>query len=598
MWTVRPQASGNFALYESNSGAVYPAGTLYKNVTVDEKNDQVIEFKDKEGMVILKKVQLENSTDNGTGSDHANWLCTYYLYDDLNRLSCVIQPKGVALIEQNNWQLNDPDILAELCFQYEYDERNNMVRKQVPGAGVVSMVYDQRERLVLTQDAKLMEQGKWLYTQYDEFNRPITTGLWGSNFTWAEHILLASTSTNYPDLSSQTVEELTRTFYDDYSWRSGYGNPLSDNYIADFETYFLGHSNTVWPYPQQNELTNQLKNLVTGTRIKVLGTSNQYLFTVNFYDKNYRMVQMQSQNITGGYDVSTTQYSWNGKPLIVIQKQENNEVGPQEAIVVTKYTYDELGRLSKTEKKAGLSGDDRVEMPSSYKLLSNNEYDKLGQLKQKKIASSASGTSALENLTYDYNIRGWLLGINKDYIRNPNNSNYFGFELAYDDKDGMLLANTYLNSQYNGNITGTSWKSQGDGAVRKFDFTYDKANRLTGADFSQYKNNTFINDPYVNFDVSGLQYDRNGNILAMKQMGLKSSTSGVIDELQYRYLDKSNKLISVSDNNYNDPNNGKFGDFKDGNNVLTDDYSFDLNGNMNEDKNNEFMRTTNTGDSV
>ncbi len=31
---------------------------LYKNITVDEQGKQVIEFKDKEGQVILKKVQL------------------------------------------------------------------------------------------------------------------------------------------------------------------------------------------------------------------------------------------------------------------------------------------------------------------------------------------------------------------------------------------------------------------------------------------------------------------------------------------------------------------------------------------------------------
>jgi hypothetical protein len=60
----------------------YPAGELYKLVTTDEHQKQVVEYKDKEGKVILKKVQLVSPPSTG----HEGWLCTYYVYDDLNNL--------------------------------------------------------------------------------------------------------------------------------------------------------------------------------------------------------------------------------------------------------------------------------------------------------------------------------------------------------------------------------------------------------------------------------------------------------------------------------------------------------------------------------
>ncbi|MEJ0105024.1 MAG: hypothetical protein WDO19_21830 [Bacteroidota bacterium] len=79
--------------------------------------------------------------DDGTGSSHTGWLCTYYLYDKMNNLRCVVQPRGVELISPS-WVLSDATILAEQCFRYEYDGRKRMIMKKVPGAAEVYMVYD------------------------------------------------------------------------------------------------------------------------------------------------------------------------------------------------------------------------------------------------------------------------------------------------------------------------------------------------------------------------------------------------------------------------------------------------------------------------
>jgi len=78
-------------------------------------------------------------------------------------------------------------------------------------------------------------------------------------------------------------------------------------------------------------------------------------------------------------------------------------------------------------------------------------------------------------------------------------------------------------------------------------------------------------------------YDANGNILAMKQWGLKLSSSDLIDDLQYTYLNSgtSNKLAAVTDQVTGD---NHLGDFTD-RNTSGDDYAYDANGNMTQDWN-------------
>lgn len=188
----------------------YTAGELYKNVSVDENGKQVIEFKDKEGQVVLKKVQLTATADDGNGKDHIGWLCTYYVYDNLNQLRCVIQPRDVDLISFN-WLLNDAS-LAEQCFRYEYDHRQRMIVKKVPGAGEINMVYDKRDRLVMTQDANKKVGNQWLITKYDDLNRPIETGIWVNTTAAITHRSNAAATYPYPATTSN-YETFTITHY-------------------------------------------------------------------------------------------------------------------------------------------------------------------------------------------------------------------------------------------------------------------------------------------------------------------------------------------------------------------------------------------------
>ncbi len=151
IWTTAAAAG---SIPTTSSTAIYAGGQLLKNITADEQDHQVVEYKDKNGRVVLKKVQLNSSP----GTAHTGWLCTYYVYDDMDNLRFVIQPGAVELIN-GSWTISS-GISDELCFRYEYDQRKRMIIKKVPGAGETWMVYDARDRLVMTQDANLQDGGQ------------------------------------------------------------------------------------------------------------------------------------------------------------------------------------------------------------------------------------------------------------------------------------------------------------------------------------------------------------------------------------------------------------------------------------------------------
>jgi RHS repeat-associated protein len=598
IWTVTTGAVGSFGTYAS-PGA-YLAGRLFKNITVDERGLQVIEFKDKEGKIILKKVQIDPAvTDDGiTGRNHTGWLCTYYIYDDLNNLRCVIQPRGVELIP--SWSLTDPVILAEQCFRYEYDERNRMIKKKVPGAGEVWMVYDLRDRLVMTQDANLRPLGKWMYIEYDQLNRPRATGFTFESHDQAYNANLAKTTNPpYPNLAAWGYALLTHTMYDDYSWLSSYPVPPSftTNRITTFDSYLLPPS-SIWPYAQAVVQSNLTKGLVTGARTWTPGATGEIVYTLNYYDDKGRPIQTQSTNATNGIDITITQYNWSGQPLLVIQKNEKAGTPAQTTVTVTQMTYDDLGRLIKTEKKLSNTLVNSNAM-SAYTTVSTMEYDALGQLKNKKLAPAYNGTG-LQTLAFDYNIRGWLLGMNRSNLAaNGQSTAYFGFELGYDKLTNQCTRN-YLAGQWNGNISGMIWKSNGDGIRRKYDFTYDAANRLMQGIFEQNDQSTNWGSTLVNYSIKmgdGISptsaYYANGDIKQMQQWGLKLTGPSQIDNLTYSYANtnSSNKLTKVADAIVT-ADNGKLSDFKDGANGGTDDYSYDVNGNLTLDNNKAISNIT------
>jgi RHS repeat-associated protein len=621
-WSVT-NVTDNWGTY-SMTGA-YPAGELYKNVTVDEHGKQVVEFKDKEGKVILKKVQLTATADAGTGSNYTGWLCTYYIYDNLKNLRLVVQPGGVELLIANSWNITalSGDILKEQCFRYEYDISNRLIRKKIPGAGDEYMVYDARDRLIMTQDSLLRKDSIWLVTLYDALNLPVQTGKLKntySNNTFAQHITAASTSTTYP-FTEATVpsttwwEFLTKTGYDTYGTipgASGLTSSLDNTYTSG--TYMYTSYNTSPAYAQQVTACNQVAGLPTWTQVKVLGTASTYIYSVPVYDDRGRVIQVKTKNQFNDTAIITTQYNFSGQALVVVTRTGKTGVNAQKHIITTKMDYDDLGRLLTVKKTVSSSGAVTASKPELE--IIKNEYDKLGQLKTKYIGKKkdASGNyiaDPVDTLSFDYNIRSWLLGINRSQVlaTNGQSSRYFGFELGY-DKTANSSGRNFTAAQYNGNVNGMVWKSYGDGIRRKYDFTYDAANRLLQGLFEQNDAGSTWGITLMDYTVKmgdgsdvTTAYDANGNIKRMQQWGWKVAGPAKIDSLSYNYIPNSNRLQNVIDG-VNDTQT-KLGDFRSSTLYMTalsgtktsgaTDYVYDANGNLIKDRNKDIGDGSNNG---
>jgi RHS repeat-associated protein len=323
------------------------------------------------------------------------------------------------------------------------------------------------------------------------------------------------------------------------------------------------------------------RGMPTGGMVRVISDpsdpgSGDWLETALFYDDEGRVVQAQSDNIGNGTDTITTRYHFTGKAITSYQVHHNAMAG-ELVRTKTNMLYDHAGRLLHVKKTIN---DDAAKT----RFLSRYSYDESGQLSEKLLGQIANdNTAAMETLDHAYNIRGWLQGINKDYSRGSG-TRWFGMELNYDWG--------FTASQYNGNIAGQQWRSAGDGERRAYGYTYDKANRILGADFTQYTSSAWNTSAGLDFTLSGMSYDPNGNILSMNQKAWKISGSDTIDQLSYTYLPNSNKLKNVVDAQNDEVT--ALGDFRSSATYMSAlgsktnsaiDYTYDDNGNLLKDLN-------------
>jgi Leucine-rich repeat (LRR) protein len=164
----------------------YQAGELWGTDVSDahgpnepgEKGYRTIEWKDKLGQVVLKQVEVARTGTTSTGL-HSRWLRTAYVYDDFGRLRFVLQPEASKrMLALGNRAAPLPASALPFLFHYRFDGRGRQIAKQVPGqAGETLVVYDQLDRLILSQDPVQRTRQEWSLTKYDALGRIIISGL-------------------------------------------------------------------------------------------------------------------------------------------------------------------------------------------------------------------------------------------------------------------------------------------------------------------------------------------------------------------------------------------------------------------------------------
>jgi len=529
----------------------YAPGTLYKTQTTDENGNSSWEFKDKQGKVVLKRVEDEYST----------FRDTRYVYDDFDRLSNVLPPKATG----TSYTAGNPDF-NELLYAYRYDEKGRMTEKHIPGAGWISMVYNKIDQLILSQDAKQQASGNWIFSKYDVLGRIVMTGSIVNNNPRSTLQSLVDGQTTLWETRNDNATDSYCYSSDAYPQSSNYENGeytvLTVNY---YDTY--GFDGSVQAYEQalNNPLnSNMTTGLLTGSKVRVLDDTNTWLTSVTYYDDKGRPLQVSSKNILGSWDKTISQYDFTGK---VLQSLRTHDA----LTIKNTYTYDHAGRKKEVFQQTG--GDPTIE-------LAQYNYNELGQLIKKNL--HGDNTNKLQGINYRYNIRGWLTSINNakldnDGVLNDEDHTAFGEELSYNN---TFTAGSYTAPvQWNGNISGMKWKTKDPSVsysskdISAYTFQYDKLNRLKLANFGSGYDGNYLSNEDGNFNEQ-LTYDEMGNITTL----LRNSVGYVMDDISYDYFPGSNKLRSVSNNTINP------GGFIDGN-QSGDDYTYDASGNLTSDLN-------------
>ncbi|MEM8523943.1 MAG: DUF6443 domain-containing protein [Bacteroidota bacterium] len=495
----------------------YAANQLMKVIVTDPNGNKSLSFKDKRGRLILSKRTNEFNNQPGGNAD------TYYEYDNKDRLLKVIPPGAAST--------ND-----DLTYRYAYDDENRMLSKNIPGAATMNMLYDNRDLMVASQDGLLLENDRWLITQYDDYGRPTQTGFY-------KDMNGAGVS---PDPNNTTINDglLTDTYYD------GGSNVVSERktdaiYIGKVHktrTRLLnGFDAADYDSDTGSGLTNWIENRNTYDAFGRVSLTNG-----NNHLKINNVIKPES--FTFSYDYADNMTSSN-----------RNHMGHKNILTYDDYRYDHKGRQSKLFHRISYQG----QLAPQAQQICNLVYDHEDQITARSVGGINNGADFLQTIDYTYNEQGWLETINQVLPAvaesTSSSQDLFYMKIFYDDElnfsdDGIGNPHS-APAQKNGNIAHIEWQTAGKG-VTTYGFKYDYLDRLTAARYGTGSGST---PSYTGtYDTDYTYADARGNISAIKREGTfvrldLTTTTGLnwaeetIDDLQFTYESNSNRISSITE---------------------------------------------------
>ncbi|GEN77504.1 DUF6443 domain-containing protein [Chryseobacterium hagamense] len=540
---------------DNSLSGFYKSDKLYKNTVTDEDGNKTVEFKNSQGQVVLVShfISATESAD------------TYYVYNEYNLLSFVIPPKAVGLLKSSGLAAGATvadTVLNDLCYQYRYDSRRRLVEKKLPGKGWEYIIYDRQDRPVMSQDANMGASNQWLFTKYDQHGRVAYTGLYTGSQAYGS-AARASEQANVDSKGSNNVARTTMVGFSSTGMDVYYDNNTPGNYpntitkllsVNYYDTYPYYSFNPGFPSGIMGEpvMTDSASSEARNTKslpvmslVKNIEDDN-WTKNYTYYDKKGRSIGGYSINHLGGYTRVESKLGFSGMILNTSTYHKRLD-SDMERVITETFTYDSQNRLLIHKHKV----DNNTE-----EILAQNTYNDLSQLTNKKVGGVVA-SSPLQSIDYSYNIRGWMTKIN-----DPANLNgkLFGYELRYNNP----ISSNITAGRFNGNITEIDWNNGSENLMKRYNYDYDKLNRLASAYYREPS--TGVSGSFNEY----LTYDLNGNINTLKRFAPQvfSPTPTLIDDLVYQYT--GNRLDKVIENMSNSTG------YEGGNNLI----DYDMNGSM------------------
>ncbi|WEA00540.1 DUF6443 domain-containing protein [Mucilaginibacter sp. SJ] len=500
--------------YGNTAGNYYQAGQLSVTVSKDEnwksgRGGTTEEYKDKTGHVVLKRTYLFSG-------GALQQLSTYYVYDDLGNLSFVLPPKSGA--DAGITSAANITTLNNLCYQYQYDSRNRLVQKRLPGKDWEYTVYNKLDQAVATQDGNQRLTNQWTFMKYDALGRVLWTGTWNNGGTAITRSGVQAAVTSF---SGALWESRPSGGYPtNVAWpTTGFQGTLTVNYYDDYT--FGDFASLPAAYDYRASASTMTKGLLTCSKTWVTGSA-AVLYKVSYYDDLGHLIRTCGEHYLGGttaianlnnYDVIDSKYDFSNNVTKTTRQHFTvaNATIPSVTVRDT-ILYDHMNRKTQTLESIWNGSN----TPPAYVMLSKLDYNEIGQLKSKGLHSENGGSSFLQTVNYRYNERGWL---------QSSQAGLFSENLYYNKPTD----NTFSN-QYNGNISEMTYTKTGASNV-VFKYGYDQLNRL-------------LSGTSAGGSTMGeqLSYDLMGNINALTRTGPNPAT------LVYAYYNSnaSNQLQTVT----------------------------------------------------
>ncbi len=496
------------------------------------------------------KVYVSN-TNPGTltydsGAKGISYWVNYYdfsvnVYNKTGQLVKVVQPNGY----ENNTTIKDvPAHMSSnataYITTYKYNSLGQLIETKSPDEGISKFAYRKDGNIRYSQSALQAGSNEVSYTQYDEYARPIESGVI-RGVVWANALANVDTAA----LISGQKSEQTFSIYD-----------YETNYVGDVSNDLLNNvliSNSIDPnrYKQNN---------LSGNVVSSFNSESKSWYSYDIYGRLEWMVQ----NIRN-LGVKTIDYEYDAKgqvKKVIYQKHIPSET------FVHRYNYDNNGQLKVVETSTN---------NTTFQNHAEYSYYLDGKLKRVQLAEGIQGTD------YVYTLGGMLKSINHPSLlqsMDPGNddNDVFGITLDYYSGD-YTRANTNITSSnsvgsfnpdnYDGNIKAVRWANkQLDGPVTangasivSYLYKYNKNKWLENASFSRVNNFNVIDNPTDRWKEGELSYDANGNITRLSRYNNQEEN---VDRLDYFYSQGTNQLHRVKDG-------------------ITNGYSYDFPSGQNDD---------------
>ena len=533
---IEVQASKNDTSFVISSEGFYPDGSLKVVSVTDEDGKETLTFTDRHGREILSRQVMKEGGE-------CQYLDTYSVYDGLDHLLAVIPP---ALSDRLSvGQSLDPEETERYAYLYLYDSKERVCARKLPGIGWIRMEYDDADRLVFTQDGEQRRRGESTFMLYDIHGRECVTGVCGhdiptgnmiSGFALAEYVGAGGALDGYAcsGVTLVSPQVMSAFYYDSHAFVDDFATGLPDS-LAMYGTHIPS-----------------LIGRRTGSCLHEVseGISGKKVWGLVRYDGRGRVSHTEMSYPDGGWDTEDVVYDFLGSP---VRRHLVHRRGTGSSSMISEdltYTYDDSERL--LEVHHSLNGGTPI-------LLARNTYDELGRL-----SGTERGSNDALSSTYSYNVRSWLTGIDGSLFKET---------LHYNELRSDRLGTD--RRRFGGDVSSMEWRSGAGTGTRSYDFAYDGLGRLVSADYGEY------GDHVTGYGTS-YSYDNMGNLLSLSREGdMTSSLKGIVDNLSMTY--DGNMLASVSDSAPAPSVTGS-ADFRDGASMAVE-YTYDRNGNMTSDLN-------------